>query len=132
MSINAGLCSRQGSAIPLEGVEVTGEVLGAHARVVVRQRYRNAEAKPVEAVYTFPLPADATLTGFAMTCGGRRLDSVVKEREAAFQQYDDAITAGHGAALLEQERPNVFTASVGNLLPGEETLVELSYVQRLA
>src|SRR5262249_13785975 len=47
------------------------------------------------------------------------------------RHYDEAVFAGHGAALLEQERANVFTASVGNLLPGEEILVEVQYVQRL-
>ncbi|HYG62424.1 MAG TPA: VIT domain-containing protein, partial [Thermoanaerobaculia bacterium] len=128
---NAGLYSKDGGPIPLRGVEVTGEVLGGYAQVTVRQRYQNAEAKPVEAVYTFPLPSDATLSGFAMTCAGRRLDGVVKEREAAFRDYDDALFAGHGAALLEQERTNVFTASVGNLLPGEETIVEVTYLQRV-
>lgn len=129
--MNAGLYSKDGGPIPLRGVEVTGEVLGGHAQVTVRQRYQNAEAKPVEAVYTFPLPSDATLSGFAMTCAGRRLEGVVKEREEAFRDYDDALFAGHGAALLEQERPNVFTASVGNLLPGEETVVEVTYLQRV-
>lgn len=128
---NAGLYTTDDRPIPLRGVEVTGEVLGGHAQVTVRQRYQNAEAKPVEAVYIFPLPSDATLTGFAMTCAGRRLDGVVKEREEAFRDYDDALFAGHGAALLEQERPNVFTASVGNLLPEEETVVEITYVQRV-
>ncbi len=129
--MNAGLYTTDDRPIPLRGVEVTGEVLGGHAQVTVHQRYRNTEAKPVEAVYTFPLPSDATLTGFAMTCDGRRLEGVVKEREKAFHEYDDALFAGHGAALLEQERANVFTASVGNVLPGEETVVEITYVQRV-
>jgi Ca-activated chloride channel family protein len=128
---SSGLFIQGGGAVPLRGVEVTGEVLGAFAQVTVRQRYQNTETKPVEAVYTFPLPSDATLTGFAMVCAGRRLDGMVKEREKAFQEYDEAMTQGHGAALLEQERPNVFTASVGNLLPQEETLVEVTYVQRV-
>src|SRR5262245_16816411 len=110
---NSGLFTTEGGAVPLRGVEVTGEVLGGHARICVRQRYQSQEARPVEAIYTFPLPSDATLTGFAMICGGRRLEGVVKEREQAFKDYDDAVWAGHGAALLEQERPNVFTASVG-------------------
>lgn len=120
-----------GGEIPLQGVEVTGEILGGHARVVVRQRWRNVEAKPVEAVYVFPLPTDGTLSGFAMTCDGRRLEGVVKERSQAFREYDDALVGGHGAALLEQERPNVFTANVGNLLPGEETTTEVEYLQGL-
>jgi Ca-activated chloride channel homolog len=127
----AGLYTTEGGAIPLLGVEVTGEVMGAHAQITVRQRYRNAESKPVEAVYTFPLPSESVLTGFAMTCDGRRVEGVVKEREQAFKDYDDALWSGHGAALLDQERPNVFTAQVGNLLPGEETLVEITYLERV-
>ncbi len=130
--MNAGLFSRQGDAVALKGVEVEGEVLGAHARVTVRQRYHHEGRNAVEAIYTFPLPSDATLTGFSMTCEGRRFEGAVKEREAAFRAYDDAVVAGHGAALVEQERPNVFTASVGNLLPGEETVVEVVYVQRVS
>jgi len=129
--MNAGLCTLQGTLVPLLGVDVRGEVLGGHARTVVRQRYKNAESRPIEAVYVFPLPGDATLTGFVLECGGKRFEGEVKEREKAFLAYDDAITAGHGAALLDQERPNVFTANVGNLLPGEETIVEVEYVQRV-
>ncbi|HZI13554.1 MAG TPA: VIT domain-containing protein, partial [Myxococcus sp.] len=125
----AGLFTSEGARVPLQGVEVTGELLGGHARVRVRQRYRNDERRPVEAVYTFPLPSDGTLSAFSMTCAGRRVEGVVKEREEAFRTYDDAVTAGHGAALLDQERPNVFTAQVGNLLPGEETVVEVEFLQ---
>ncbi|NBD10581.1 VIT domain-containing protein [Corallococcus silvisoli] len=126
-----GLFTRDGAQVPLQGVEVSGELLGGHARVRVTQRYRNDEKKPVEAVYIFPLPSDATLSAFSMTCAGRRVAGVVKEREEAFRAYDDAITQGHGAALLDQERANVFTAQVGNLLPGEETLVEVEFLQTL-
>ncbi|MFL5345316.1 MAG: VIT domain-containing protein [Hyalangium sp.] len=126
-----GLFTRDGAQIPLQGVEVTGELLGGHARVRVRQRYRNTERRPVEAVYVFPLPSDGTLTGFSMECNGRKVQGVVKEREEAFRTYDDAVTAGHGAALLDQERPNVFTAQVGNLLPDEETLVEVEFLQAI-
>ncbi|WP_309890955.1 VIT domain-containing protein [Archangium sp.] len=127
----AGLYTSTGAQVPLQGVDVSGELLGAHARVRVRQRYRNTESKPVEAVYVFPLPSDATLTAFAMECAGRRVQGVLKEREEAFRTYDDAVTAGHGAALLDQERPNVFTAQVGNLLPGEETLVDVEFLQAI-
>ncbi|MBI5515655.1 MAG: VWA domain-containing protein [Deltaproteobacteria bacterium] len=129
--MNVGLWTTDGCEVPLRGVEVTGEVAGALARVRVRQRYAHRGARPVEAVYTFPLPADAVLAGFTMTCQGRTLVAEVQEREAAFRAYDDAVLEGHGAALVEQERDNVFTATVGNLLPGEETVLELTYLQRV-
>jgi Ca-activated chloride channel family protein len=131
MSSMCGLYVVNGPPVPLQGVEVTGEVVGGLTKVSVKQRYRNVERRPIEAVYTFPLPSDAALVGFAMTCAGRRLEGVVKERERAFADYDDAVMDGHGAALLEEERKNVFTASVGNLLPDEETLIEIAYVQRV-
>lgn len=125
------LRSVDGHPIPLLGVALSGEVFGAHAQISLRQRYRNDEKRPIEAIYTFPLPSDAVLVGFAMECAGRRIEGEVQEREEAFRRYDEAITKGHGAALLDQERRNVFTANVGNLLPGEETFVEVTYVQRL-
>ena len=129
----AGLFARgdRQKAVPLLGVEVRAEVMAGHARSVVRQRYRNDETKPIEAIYTFPLPTRGSVTGFAMSVNGRQLVGEVHEREEAFRRYDDAMSAGHGSALLEQERPNVFTSNVGNLLPGEETVIEIEYVEPL-
>ena len=118
--------------LPLEGVRVTAEISGAASRVVMAQRYRNAEAVPVEAVYVFPLPEGAALCGLLIETGGRRINGRVLEREEAFAAYDDALAGGHGAALLDEERPNVFTASVGSLLPGQELTVELTWVEALA
>ncbi len=130
-SFSGGLRTIEGRQVALEGVAIEGEVLGGHAHVRVRQSYVNQESKAIESVYTFPLPSDATLTGFRMECAGRVVEGVVKEREQAFRAYDDAVIKGHGAALLEQERKNVFTANVGNLLPGEKTVIEIEYVQRV-
>ena len=122
----------EGRPLPLEGVRVTAEISGAASRVVMAQRYRNAEAVPVEAVYVFPLPEGAALCGLLIETGGRRIAGRALEREEAFAAYDDALAAGHGAALLDEERPNMFTASVGNLLPGQELTVELTWVEALA
>ena len=74
------LCTPEGHPIALLGVALTGEVFGAHAQISLRQRYRNAEPRPIEAIYTFPLPSDAVLVGFAMECAGRRLEGEVQER----------------------------------------------------
>jgi Ca-activated chloride channel family protein len=41
------------------------------------------------------------------------------------------MAAGNGAYLLDQERPNIFTLSVGNLNPGQEATIELEYVTLL-
>lgn len=115
-------------AIPLEGVRVDARLADLAVEVVVTQRYRNREAVPVEAVYVFPLEATAAVSGFSARVGDRLVVGRVEEREAAFAIYDDAMADGHGAFLLDQERPNIFTASIGNLRPGEAVEVELRYV----
>lgn len=127
----AGLLTTAAQPIPLLGVQVEAEIRGAQSRVVLRQRYRNAEAVPVEAVYVFPVPEAAALCGLTVVIGERRIEARVEEREQAFAAYDDALQAGHGAVLLDQERPNVLTLSVGNLLPGQEIAVELEWVAEL-
>jgi len=131
MSAGASMVSVDGRRVPLRSVAFEGAVSGAHARACVRQTFVNEEAQPVEAVYTFPLPSDAVLVAFSMRCGGRALSGAVREREEAFRAYDEALAQGHGAALVEQERANVFTVQVGHLLPGEETVVEVEFLQRL-
>lgn len=118
-------------SIPLTGVSVTARVTATANRVTVRQSYRNTESKPLEAVYVFPLEEGAAVCGFSVTIDGRWLEAKVKAREEAFADYDDGMAEGHGAFLLDQERPNIFTASVGNLMPGQEVDVEISYIAEL-
>ena len=125
-----GLCTSR-SQIPLEHVDVRAQVTGAHARVTCTQRYRNQESQPVEAIYVFPLDESAAVCGFAAVVGGIRYEGAVKPRDEAFAVYDDAMAEGHGAFLLDEERPDVFTASIGNLAPGAEVQIELTYVTEL-
>ncbi|HYE85638.1 MAG TPA: VIT and VWA domain-containing protein, partial [Vicinamibacterales bacterium] len=124
---------REGAAtrVPLRGVSIEASVTGVAARVSVAQRYQNLEKVPVEAVYSFPLDASAAVCGFEVEVGGKRIVGKVEEREKAFEKYDQAVAEGHGAFLVDQDRPNIFTASVGNLLPGQEVVVKLSYVSEL-
>ncbi len=128
---HCGLFTSTQVAIPLEGVRIEAHVTGRCSEVTVTQRYVNAEAVDVEAVYVFPLEEGAAVSGFRAKVGDRVIEGRVEERERAFEVYDDAMADGHGAFLLDQERPNVFTASVGNLKPGSAVEVTVSYVALL-
>jgi Ca-activated chloride channel family protein len=128
--VPTGLLSN-GEPIPLEGVAIEAEIRDFCSRVTVTQRYRNREEKPIEALYVFPLDERAAVCGFAAIVDGVEIVGEVKEREEAFERYDDAISEGHGAYLLDQERPDVFTARIGNLPPGKEALVRITYVAEL-
>jgi Ca-activated chloride channel family protein len=84
----------------------------------VRQRFKNTEAKPIEATYCFPLEEGSAVCGFEVKVGDRLIQGRVEEREKAFEKYDEAMAEGDGAFLLDQEKPNIFIASIGNLMPG--------------
>ncbi len=126
----AGLFGNE-EPIPLEGVAIDAEVRDFCSRVTVTQRYRNLGEKPIEALYVFPLDERAAVCGFAALVDGVEIVGEVKEREEAFERYDDALSEGHGAFLLDQERSDVFTARIGNLLPGKEAIVRITYVAEL-
>lgn len=128
---SAGLLA-EGSAVPLLGVAVEATLAGFAARVTLAQRYRNDGAKPLEAVYVFPLDEGAAVCGFEVEVDGRVVKGKVLEREKAFELYDEALSAGHGGYLLDEERADVFTASVGNLPPGREVVVRITTVAELA
>jgi Ca-activated chloride channel family protein len=121
----------QGEPVALRGVQVDGVLEERMAHITLRQRFANLESKPIEAVYLFPLDEGAAVCAFSARIGERVLEAKLEEREAAFALYDDAMAEGHAAFLLEQERPNIFTASLGNILPGQEIFLEVSYVSLL-
>jgi Ca-activated chloride channel family protein len=117
--------------IALRGVRVNATLVGMTARTVLEQTFVNQEDKAVEAVYTFPLPEDGAVCSFEIVLGDRVLTGVVDEREQAIEKYENAINQGDSAFLLEQERPDIFTVRVGNLLPKQAVTVRLTYVQPL-
>ncbi len=127
----SGLFQENGEAIPLEGVDVRGDIAGRGARIHMRQRFRNMEEKPIEAVYKFPLPESAAICGFRAIVDDRMIEGEIEERDKAFELYDKALSEGHGAQLLDEERPNIFTLSVGNIKPESAVVIEIRYVMLL-
>ena len=131
--VNSGLfSSADQKPIPLDHVHVEAHVVDAAARVTIRQSYRNLETEPLEVVYTFPLDEGAAVCGFEATVDGVRYVGRAMERDEAFTHYDDALEAGHGGFLLDEERADVFTASLGNLKPGLTVELSITYVTELA
>jgi Ca-activated chloride channel family protein len=131
MTAPCGLIARDGAQVPLTGVSVDADVRALGARVTITQRYENTETQPIEAVYVFPLDEGAAVCGFEAVIDGVRIVGEVKDREEAFRAYDEAMSEGHGAYLLDEERPDVFQASVGNLPPGARGELTIVYVVEL-
>jgi len=128
---SCGLLTQEGVSIPLTGVEVRGNITGHSTRVKVKQSFRNIESSALEVVYKFPLPEGSSICGFRATIGEKVVQGEVEEREKAFKLYDEALSRGEGAYLLDEERPNIFTLSLGNLNPGLSASIEVDYVTLL-
>jgi hypothetical protein len=124
---------REGDAIsaPLLRMEVTFRVSGPIARARVVQTFRNPDKVWYEGIYVFPLPETGAVDRLRLVVGSRVVEGEIRERGQAKQIYAQARAEGRRAALLDEERPNIFTTSVANIGPGETVVVELEYQQVL-
>ena len=128
----AGLVNKKKNAlVPLRNVSVEGTVRGYTASVLSTLEYENDEEVPIEAVFTFPLDASSTVVDFSAVIQDRKIVGRVEEKQKAQETYDDAIASGHSAFLMESEREDVFTITVGNLPPREKAAVSLTFVMEL-
>ncbi len=118
--------------LPMVASDLQVTVRGTIAQVHHLQRFVNESTTPIEALYTFPLPADAAVGAMTMRLDARTIRAQIARRAEARAAYAKARASGRTAALLEQERPNVFTQSVTGIRAGETIEVELVYDVLLA
>jgi Ca-activated chloride channel homolog len=123
--------AQQATAVPapLLATDVDMRVTGMVVRAVVRQHFTNPSTQWAEGVYVFPLPENAAVDHLRMQVGDRAIEGVIQERAAAKVAYEAARAQGQRASLVEQERPNVFTASVANIAPGAAIEIQVEYQQ---
>jgi Ca-activated chloride channel family protein len=116
---------------PLKSTDVSVAISGVIAEVTVKQTYHNAGATPINGKYVFPASTRAAVHGMTMRIGDRIITAKIKEREAAKQEFEQAKKEGKSASLLEQQRPNVFSMNVANVMPGDSINIELKYTEHL-
>ena len=117
--------------LPLKATRVEARVAGTVADVRVTQTYRNEGSRTIEARYVFPGSTQAAVHGMTVRIGDRVLTANIREKQRARIEYEAAKKEGRTAALLDQQRPNVFQMSVAHILPGDEVQVELRYTELL-
>uniref|UniRef100_A0A673XG40 von Willebrand factor A domain-containing protein 5A-like n=1 Tax=Salmo trutta TaxID=8032 RepID=A0A673XG40_SALTR len=129
-----GLVTVKKEPVPLKSIAVEVSVQGHVATVSSTLQYENQEESPLEAIFVFPLPGEAAVCRFSAKIGQSEVVAEVQEKQKAQEQYEDALSSGLQAFLLEEsdESPDVFKLSVGSLPPGEKASVSLDYVTELA
>lgn len=109
--------------------KVEMNISGVVNRVRLEQSFTNPSSEWVEGVYVFPLPEDSAVDRLTMHIGNRIIEGQIKEKEEARKIYQAAKKVGKKASLIEQQRPNIFTASIANIPPGESITIAIEYQQ---
>ncbi len=107
--------------------EVSIMVSGSIVRTSVKQTFHNTTGRCVEGLYVYPLPEMSAVDTLKMTIGPRVIIGEIREREQARKEFEQAKSEGRKAALVEQQRPNVFTTSVSGVMPDEDAVIEIAY-----
>ncbi|MEO8843834.1 MAG: VIT domain-containing protein [Kofleriaceae bacterium] len=131
-SAGAELVTSDGRVLALTAARLVGDAGGGIARLVLEQTFANHDSEILKVTYRMPLPADGAVSGYEFVIGERTVKGVVDKKRAARERFERAIASGHTAALLEQERAEIFTQQIGNIPAGERVVARITIDQRLA
>lgn len=112
---------------PMVSTDVKMKVAGPIIRTTLSQTFQNNSDEWVEGVYVFPLPEKAAVDRLRIVVGGRFIEGKIKEKKQAKKIYETAKAEGKKASLVEQLRPNMFSASVANIGPHESVAIQIEY-----
>jgi len=127
----ANLRNSQGAPLILKNVAITGELRGAMFEAHVRQTFSNPTDTHAEVVYSFPLPWGATLLGVEVQLGQVKLNGTVVAKAQAAEQYEETLSKGDAAIMLERGKDGNYVLHLGNVAPGEQCLIDMHYGQLL-
>lgn len=128
----AEIVAPDGRSLPLVSAKLRVEAGGGLARVVLEQTFENPYEDTLRVTYKMPLPVSGAVSGYAFTVGARTITGRVDRKEAARARFEEAILQGKTAALLEQEKADIFTQEIGNIPPRCTIVAEIVIDQRLA
>ncbi|WP_460049393.1 marine proteobacterial sortase target protein [Sessilibacter sp. MAH2] len=109
--------------------EVNTRITGLVGTTTVRQTFKNESSNWQEGLYVFPLPEDSAVTDLAIFTNDRKIVAEIHEKIEARHKYEVAKKEGKKAALLEQQKPNLFVQAVSNIPPNENIDVEITFYQ---
>src|SRR3954470_21746907 len=128
----AQIVTPDGRSLPLVSATLRVEAGGGLARVVLEQTFENPYDDTLRVTYKMPLPVDGAVSGYAFRVGTRTISGKVDRKEQARARFEQAVASGKTAALLEQEKGDVFTQEIGNIPPRQTIVAEITIDQRLA
>lgn len=131
-SSGAEVVTADGRSLPLLGAKLVATAKGGIARCVLEQTFANRFDTTLHVTYRMPLPADGAVSAYAFEIDGRVIRGKVDRKQQAREQFERAVASGKTAALLEQNRDDIFTQEIGNLPANKTLIARITVDQRLA
>ncbi len=116
--------------LALKKVKIDGNIIGKFGTFEIEQIYKNDTEDILEVEYTFPIVETATVVGFEINVGDKKLVGKCKEKEEAKREYQKNIVEGNSAYMMQQETDNIFKISVGKIDRNEEVKIVIKYIDK--
>ena len=132
-SLGSLIAKVDGRAVPLTvGYhKVTVDIRDQIARTVVEESFVNHTPTQLEGVFYFPLPDDASISGFGMWIGNELVEADVVEKQRAREIYETILREKRDPGLLEWTGGNIFKARVFPIFGNSEKRIKITYTQVL-
>src|SRR6056297_238598 len=120
-----------GGVLEIKEQDVRVTINNSIAVTQIDQIFVNTENRQVEALYTFPVPREASVSNFSMWINGKEMIGEVVEKQRARQIYDSYKEKRRDPGLLEQVDFKQFEMRIFPILAGAEQRVRIEYYQEL-
>ena len=120
-----------GGVLEIKEHEVSVVINNGIAVTEVRQVFHNTEQRIVEALYTFPVPAGASVSNFSMIINGTEMVGEVVEKKRARQIYESYKAVKRDPGLLEQVDYKTFELRIFPIPAGADQHIKVTYCQQL-
>jgi Vault protein inter-alpha-trypsin domain/von Willebrand factor type A domain len=116
--------------LPPVSASVRAQLIQDTAKVSVNQLFVNGSSCVIpKASYTFPLPHSCTVVDFVCRVGSDKiLKGKVKPKEEARNAFDSTVRRNETAGLLDQNTPEIFTTTLGNIPANARLKIEISFI----
>jgi Ca-activated chloride channel homolog len=118
---------KSGQSLPLapKFTRYNAIITDGFAQVRVIQTYINDFAEVKDMAYVFPLPHNGAVHAMQLRYKNWVYKAAIEQKEIAQKQFDSAVANGQQAALLLQNRPNIFEQHIASLKYGDTATIEI-------
>ena len=117
--------------LKVKSINISTKIDSQVATTRVEQVFENDTPYRLEGTFFFPIPETASITGFALYDGDKRMSAEVVERNKARQTYNDIVRRMIDPGLLEYAGKDLFQANIFPIEPRSTRKIDLTYTQVL-